>query len=281
MQDTRYWILLNRESSIENQIHMEKNRIEELINKYNAGLADPSEIELLEQQIERGEIQLTQLHELSLLDEQIMKADGPTPSLRLDDQFYKLLKEEKRAVSKDWFYFNLPTWNVLAPRLAFGLAILIAGFAGGYLLKAPTSSIEVKQLTEEVTSLKEMMLLSLLEKESATERLKAVSLSTEMSQVSKKVTAALFKTLNEDENANVRLAALEALTAYAKDSEVRKELVKSISIQDSPLVQVALAELMVAIQEKKSVKELQKLLQDDKTPKEVKNKIKNSINVLI
>jgi HEAT repeats len=260
---------------------MEKNQIEELLDKYNAGLADPSEIALMEQLIERGEIQLTQLHELSLLDEQIVKADGPTPSMRLDDQFYKSLGEEKRKNSKDWFSFAMPTWNVLAPKLAFGLIILIAGFAGGYLLKGPNSSGEVKQLTEEVTSLKEMMLLSLLEKESATERLKAVSLSTEMNQVSQKVTRALFKTLNEDENANVRLAALEALTAYAKDSEVRKELVKSISIQDSPLVQVALAELMVAIQEKKSVKELQKLLQDDKTPKEVKNKIKNSINVLI
>jgi hypothetical protein len=39
--------------------------------------------------------------------------------------------------------------------------------------------------------------------------------------------------------------------------------------------------LMVAIQEKKSVKELQKLIDNDRTPKEIKSKIKESIDVLI
>ncbi len=259
---------------------MEKNQREELISKYNEGVADPTEVLQIEQLIESGEIQLHQLHELRLLDEQILKLNDAQPSLRLDDKFYASLREEKKWVAKETFSFSLPDWNILIPRLAFSLVLMIVAFTGGYLLR-PSSSGEVRELTQEVSDLKEMMMLSLLERESATDRLKAVSLSTEMDQVSQKVTIALFKTLNEDENANVRLAALEALTAYSKDSEVRKELIKSISIQDSPLVQVALAELMVAIQEKKSVKELQKLLQDEKTPKEVKNKIKNSINILI
>ena len=136
-------------------------------------------------------------------------------------------------------------------------------------------------LTQQVSDLREMMVFSLLEKESATDRLKAVGLTSEMNQVSQKVTDALFKTMNQDDNTNVRLAALEALMPYAKQSSVRKELIKSIAIQDSPLVQVALAEFMVAIQEKKSVKELQKLLQNKNTPKEVVKKINESIKILI
>jgi hypothetical protein len=260
---------------------MEKYPIEELVNKYNEGLADPAEVLQIEQRIESGEMQLHQLRDLALLDEQILRLNEPQPSMNLDDKFYASLKEEKKRIAKESFLFSLPNWHILFPRLAFVLSLAILGFSGGYLWQRPTSSGEVRELTQQVSDLKEMMMLSLLEKESATDRLKAVSLSTEMNQVSQKVTMALFKTLNEDENANVRLAALEALTAYLKDSEVRKELIKSISIQDSPLVQVALAELMVAIQEKKSVNELQKLLQNEKTPKEVKSKIKNSINVLI
>ena len=47
------------------------------------------------------------------------------------------------------------------------------------------------------------------------------------------------------------------------------------------MVQLELAGLMVAIQEKKSVKELQKILESEKTPKEVKTKIRESIQVLI
>jgi len=129
--------------------------------------------------------------------------------------------------------------------------------------------------------LKEMVMLSLLEKESATDRLKAVSLTSEMTQASKKVTEALIQTLNEDGNINVRLAALDALRPYTHESSVRESLIRSISNQSSPMVQVALAELMVQLHEKKSVKELRKLLEEEATPKDVKERIEESIQVLI
>jgi hypothetical protein len=259
---------------------MENNRIAELVAKYNEGLADPSEIRQIEQLIESGEIRLTQLRELEHLDEQLQIIEGPVPSMALDHAFYSKLSEEKRKSERGRFSFALPEWNVLFPRLALATSLIVVGFAGGYFLQKPAGS-EVHELSQQVSDLKEMMMLSLLEKESATDRLKAVSLTSDMGKVSEKVTGALFKTLNEDENANVRLAALEVLAAYSRDSRVRMELIKSISIQDSPLVQVALAELMVSIQEKKSVSELQKLLQNKNTPKEVKSKIEKSINVLI
>jgi HEAT repeat protein len=126
-----------------------------------------------------------------------------------------------------------------------------------------------------------MLMLSMLEKESATDRLKAVSLTSDLDKVSKKVTDALIQTLNNDPNVNVRLATLEALGEYAKSPDVRVQLVKSIPAQDSPLVQMALAELMVALHEKSSVNELKKIMEGESTPKEVKQKIKESIDVLI
>jgi HEAT repeats len=266
---------------------MEQNQINELLAKYNAGLAKAAEIKIIEQLIESGKIELAQLQDFSKLDSQLSKFDAGSPSTRLDVQFYSALAEEKKQYEKRAFLPNRQAgsfsldWSNLFPRLALAASLLIAGFVGGYLLKSPSQDKSVVQLTQQVGELKEMMMLSMLEKESATERLKAVSLTSDMSQVSKKVTAALFKTLNGDENINVRLAALDVLMNYVKDSEVRAGLIKSISVQDSPLVQVALAELMVTLQEKKSVTELKKLLQSDKTPKEVKGKIEKSISVLI
>ena len=167
------------------------------------------------------------------------------------------------------------------PRLALASVILFLGFAGGYWFQRPSGGGDVAALTEEVSELKEMMMLSLLEKESATDRLRAVSLTSELGKASDKVTNALFSTLNNDPNVNVRLAALEALIPFTSDSKVREGLVRSIAFQDSPLVQVNLAELMAAMQEKKSVSELKKLAESDRTPKEVKEKIKKSIEVLI
>lgn len=252
---------------------------EELIAKYNEGLADPAEVAELEYLIETGEVSLTQLRELRALDERVSAIDGGSPSLRLDDGFYSMLAREKRkhgGLAITW-----PSWSFLLPRLGVAAVILFMGFAGGYWLRSPSGNEEVATLTREVVELKEMMMLSLLEKESASDRLRAVSLSQELVAASDKVTDALFATLNNDPNVNVRLAALEALMPYASQSRVREGLVRAIAAQESPLVQVSLAELMVALQEKRSVSELQKLADSERTPKEVKEKIKKSIEVLI
>ncbi|MFZ5971975.1 MAG: HEAT repeat domain-containing protein [Bacteroidota bacterium] len=258
---------------------MEKHKVDELIDKYNAGVADPAELQQLERMMEEGAVALTQLRDLQRLDDQLMRMEPPRTSLQMDDRFYEMLAEEKRKSKPVGFAW--PGWNWLAPRLAFAAALLVAGFLGGYWLQQPAEKKEVAALTQEVTELKEMMMLTLLEKESATDRLRAVGLTNEMDQASQKVTRALIHTLNNDENVNVRLAALDALKAYARDNKVREELVRAIAKQQSPLVQVALAEVMVALQEKKSVTELQKLLEDDRTPEEVKSRIKESIEVLI
>ena len=80
---------------------------------------------------------------------------------------------------------------------------------------------------------------------------------------------------------NVRLAALDALRGYSGEGKVREELIRSIAKQDSPLVQIALAELMAQLQAKSSVTELEKILKNENTPTDVKKKIEESLRVLI
>ena len=166
---------------------MEKTQIEELVAKYNEGVADPKEIKWIEQLIESGEIDLTQLRELSGLDEQIQKMEVLSPSLTLDDRFYTALVNEKKQIKKGTS-FSMPTLSFFLPRLAMAAALILSGFGVGYFLQSPAQKSEVSELSQEVNDLKEMMMLSLLEKESATQRLKAVSLTSEMSQASEKVT---------------------------------------------------------------------------------------------
>ncbi|MFZ1807123.1 MAG: hypothetical protein WAU36_07880, partial [Cyclobacteriaceae bacterium] len=154
---------------------MEKKGVEELIAKYNEGLADPAEIHELERLIEDGIVPLTALSNLSQLDDKVMAAPDVQPSMEVDSKFYAMLKEEQRKVGKRTFSFQWPEWSVLGPRLALGVVLIIAGFAGGYWMNKPQEQNNVASLTREVTDLKEMVMLSLLEKESATDRLKAVS----------------------------------------------------------------------------------------------------------
>jgi hypothetical protein len=259
---------------------MEKRMVEELIAKYNASQASTAELKTIEQLIESGKIELTELNDLTLLEDHILNLESPMPSVDLDDRFYRMLAEEKKSVKPAFAWKHFFSWPELAPKLALASVTLLIGFMGGYVLQSPSQKTEVSALTQEVSDLKEMMMLSLLEKESATDRLKAVNLTQEMDGASNKVTHALLQTLNNDANVNVRLAALEALQPYVKDNHVREELIRSIGKQDSPLVQIALAELMAALQEKSSVKELQKVLENANTPKGVKNKIKATLDVL-
>lgn len=259
---------------------MEKENAKHLLLKYNAGEANALEVKEIERLIESGVIELDDLTILSKFDTYVNTFQTPNPSLQLDDTFYDMLaaqrKAEKRSSWKN--IFSLPD---LFPRLAFATVTLLVGMVAGYLFNRPSNDPEQMQvLAKEVTDLKEMMMLSLLEKESATERLRAVSLTNEMDEVSNKVTSALLHTLNNDENVNVRLAALEALKPYMKNSGVREAIIESIGIQESPLIQMALAEFMAAINEKSSVKEFEKLLESERTPVEVKNKIRESIKVL-
>jgi hypothetical protein len=260
---------------------MDKQSIKELVLKYNEGLADPAEIKVLEQLIEQGDVALTELRELQRFDDRILRADTPVPSLELDDRFYAMLADEKRRQQRRWFMLRLPAGRIFFPRLAVAAAVVGVAFTGGYWFNRPANSSEVRELSAQVGDLKEMVMLTLLEKESASDRLKAVSLTNEMDQASRKVTTALLQTLNHDDNVNVRLAALDALRPYTRDNHVRTELIRSIAHQDSPLVQVALAELMGELLEKKSVLEFQKLLKGNKIPQEVKRKINENIQVLI
>jgi hypothetical protein len=258
---------------------MEQEKIQELIMKYNEGQADPSEIKMIERLIEEGAIELSQLQGLQLLEEQVLKIESPIPTTDLDDRFYRMLSSMKKE-GKGFSWASFFSWPEFAPKLAFASVTLLIGLGVGYLfLPSPKSNNEVTILREEILDLKEMMMFSLLEKESATDRLKAVSLTSEMS-ASNKVTTALLQTLNHDDNINVRLAALDALKPYANNSKVREGLVRAIANQESPLVQAALAELMVELQEKSSVKELEKILKSDRTPKEVKKQIEEGIKTI-
>ncbi len=257
------------------------SKTKELIYRYNTQQASAEEIRLIEEGLEAGTIELTDLVEISQLEGKIEDLKVPSPSANVNDRFYQMLALEKKA--RPAFSFKqFFSWPEFAPKLAFASFTLLLGIAVGFYLQPQQSSTnQIETLSLQVSEMKEMMMLSLLEKESATDRLKAVSLTGEMDEASAKVTSALIQTLNEDENVNVRLAALEALKPYVQNSNVREELVKSIGKQSEPLVQVSLAEVMAELRVKSSVKELEKLLGSEKTPSEVKARIKQSIDILI
>lgn len=172
------------------------------------------------------------------------------------------------------------------PGIAFGIILLVAGLGIGYMIR-PSGNTQlsynrqIDSLSSQVSELRQMMMLSLLQDQSASMRLQAVSYTEDLNSVDKKVIDALLVTLNKDPNVNVRLATLEALVKLSYEPLVREGLVRSIANQESPIVQSAIADVMVRLNEKSSVEELKKLLSRKDLNKAVKLNIEQSIQKLI
>ena len=88
--------------------------------------------------------------------------------------------------------------------------------------------------------------LSLLEHQSASERLRAVSL-TQNSRQDTGLTRALMEVVNSDPSVNVRLAALDVLSQMAQRPDVRSGLIHSFTTQESPTMTVAMADVLLAM----------------------------------
>jgi hypothetical protein len=175
-------------------------------------------------------------------------------------------------VLQDWL---MRSWRVGLTSLVFGLGI------GWILLPSSSQKSEIAQLGTEVQEMKKLMMLTMIEQPKAQERIQAVNLVNELPDADKRIIEALAKTLNEDRNINVRLAALESLTRYWDDPVTREVLVSSISNQDSPLVQVSIADAMLALREKSSINEFNKLLAQPELDEGVKVKLASTVQKLM
>ena len=115
---------------------------------------------------------------------------------------------------------------------------------------------------------------------SASERFGAALSVVVISKIDHDIIGALVKTMNEDPNTNVRLAALESLAKFSKEPLVKKQLIKALSIQKDPVVQIALIELLTTVRENKIIDELRKLTNDETTTQPVKDEAYKSLNNL-
>lgn len=210
----------------------------------------------------------------------------PEPSEEMDNRFFEMLGAEVEQNERlDWFgkLQDALSW-ILKPQLAYGMLVLAIGLTAGYFLNQNEINKDVQSkisLTEETEQVRERFVLTLLEQPSANKRLEGVSEANKLSNVDETVIKALLKTLNNDSNVNVRLAAIESLTNYVDNPMVRQGLIQAIPSQESPIIQVTLANLMLALEEKKSIESFKQLLKEKKLDTTVKKKIENTIESII
>jgi hypothetical protein len=183
-----------------------------------------------------------------------------------------------------------PSWvrrrRAFAPLLqgAAAVLLLVAGIQVGRQTMPPSTSrpasADVSELRREVHELRQMMALSLLHQQSASERLRGVSWSSQIEGPGNEVVAALIDTLMRDENVNVRLASIDALKRFAERETVRTAAIRALGTQDSPLVQMALIDFVVETRERGAIDVLQRLSSDSLVNESVRARARAGIEHL-
>ena len=215
----------------------------------------------------------------------------PEPSAAMDTGFYQMLNTAQKQQRPGFFKRMKSAWNNLLASSYFkpalsGVSMLVVGFFVGSLYTQSTVEPVYNNLNTVSNNDRnnefQAMTVSLLDLPSASKRLQAVNMiATRDNTIEPIVLAALLETLNNDGNVNVRLAVVETLSQYAEVAAVRQGLVAAIPNQQSPMVQVALANLMLKLNEKEAIKPFQDLLEGEQLIEPVKAKLTYTVNELI
>ena len=219
----------------------------------------------------------------------VLPEERPGEGLR--SRFYSMLEDYKREAAeaeRDPFGKRFLTgFNRLWPKLpaiqiAFSILFLAVGLVtGSFLMSGRTGNVEVAQLRQEIHDMRQSLVVSLLEQESSSERLRGVSMSSRMQEPDDRLLNVLLDTLNNDPNINVRLSAVDALYLFYRNPAVKAGLIGSLSQQTSPMVQMELIELMVNMRERQAVDSLRLLIQDERLDPAVKIRAEQGIQELI
>ncbi len=191
----------------------------------------------------------TQCSELAALWTKLGSIPEEMPPPRMRARFLEMLALETAQPAK------VRTWMWQAAAAA---AIAVFGFAAGRYLPRDQAN-EISGLRREVQDMKGMFALSLLQQQSASDRLRGVSYAYQLDKVDSQIREALLETLNSDSSVDVRLAAVDALRRMARQPTVRQGFFDSLGRPQPPLVQISLIDAVVDLNDRKSVTVLRKL----------------------
>jgi len=248
---------------------MNDSDVKEILLEYIGGdLSSDREKELQTLLTEHGYT----LEELDELREAYARLDDvpvPAPSAAMTENFYRMLEEHKRqATARQRRLDSLLAWlrnrcdRRLIARVAGALVLLGAGWSLGFW-SAPDAHYDrrLDDVTAEIREMKGMMAYAMLGQSSPTQRIRTINQIRTCGSVDEGMVAILLNMLGDDPNVNVRLVALETLAMQADRATVRQGLVHSLGRQESPLVQMALTDVLLSLDERASISQFRGLLE--------------------
>lgn len=139
---------------------------------------------------------------------------------------------------------------------------------------------EIGNLKKEIKETKDLLIVSMLKRESASERIQAVNYSYDLQRPDEKVLKALIFTLDFDPSINVRLAAADAIGRFGYNDYVRDALIKSLLKQQEPTLQISIIETLTKLNIRNAIPALRLLVEDGNTSDFVRQKAEEGTKIL-
>lgn len=116
------------------------------------------------------------------------------------------------------------------------------------------------------------LLLASLDDVSAGKRLEGVyAFNDDYKKEDDRIITRLIEIIHKDENANVKIATVDALLQFPSNENIRKNLIKALENEDKPLVQIKLIKALSILRENRAQKPLEKIINNEQTYPIVKN----------
>ncbi|WP_343487125.1 hypothetical protein [Allomuricauda sp. d1] len=223
-----------------------------------------------------------EVEEHRILLQAFEKEERQLPSKNLEAGFLAMLEEEKNNQAKMVSIApEQKNWMFALMKIAAGIAILIAIFYLGRYSKQQESQERIQMAQKESLEAKQMTVLAMMENQSANKRIQGVQFIEEIDEPDQDIVAALAERLRNDENTNVRMAALDALARFSSSELVKTVFLETLEVEKNPSVQIALIQNLVKMGEKKAVAPMKKLLEQEDTQPFIKDEINQALPKII
>jgi hypothetical protein len=196
------------------------------------------------------------------------------PPKDMKDEF--MLMAELEGTDEKIRSLFVPAWI----KAAAMIIVVLGTFAVGYFAGADKTDSQL--LMAEMNELKQQVLLAGLRDYSGPQKIEAVYSVASMGETNTNLVDALVYTLNSDKNINVRLAALNVLSGMmTKNEKVKTELINALVIQDNPLIQISLIQILTESGVKEAKENIELISNKDETDQNVKDYAANMIKTII
>ncbi len=263
---------------------MKKDDIEELLPEYlDNTISEKDRIEV-EVYLAKSPEMRKELEEMKRLFDAFGQEEVDVPSNSLRMRFEEALESEKKEqdrviplVQKE----KGTSWASNVLKVAASIALLVTSFQIGSVFQQKKVDNNIASLENETLQMKQTVMLSLMENQSASKRIQGVNYIEEIPNPDDAVVEALSHRMLNDENDNVRLTAFEALSRFTSSEKVKDVFIEALGQEKNPSIQIAIIQVLVQIQEKKAIGPMQRLLEQEDTQPFIKEQIKTGLPKII